>query len=49
MESPCTKQCRLNAARSGCTGCGRTLDEIRDWRRMTPGQRRTIMKRLQVA
>jgi predicted Fe-S protein YdhL (DUF1289 family) len=29
--SPCTGVCRLND-REVCVGCGRTLDEIVDWR-----------------
>jgi len=29
--SPCTGVCRLNP-QEVCVGCGRTLDEIMDWR-----------------
>jgi predicted Fe-S protein YdhL (DUF1289 family) len=29
--SPCTGTCRLDAQEI-CVGCGRTLDEIMDWR-----------------
>ncbi|MGE4167307.1 MAG: DUF1289 domain-containing protein, partial [Xanthobacteraceae bacterium] len=28
IETPCTKICALNRARSHCMGCGRSIDEI---------------------
>lgn len=45
IETPCRRLCALDAARV-CTGCGRTIDEIVRWGRMTPQERRTIIKRL---
>lgn len=36
--TPCEKQCRVNV-HSICTGCGRTLEEIKDWTSMTDVQR----------
>jgi len=45
IETPCRKLCALDAARV-CTGCGRTIDEIVRWGRMTPTERRAIMARL---
>ncbi|MBC8138153.1 MAG: DUF1289 domain-containing protein [Fibrella sp.] len=44
--TPCVKICRLNDAGTLCTGCGRTLSEIGNWRRMTEGERRRVMDRL---
>jgi predicted Fe-S protein YdhL (DUF1289 family) len=42
--TPCVKQC---SAKDGiCTGCGRTLDEIARWGRMTPSEREAVMTRL---
>jgi predicted Fe-S protein YdhL (DUF1289 family) len=31
IESPCQSLCQLDAG-GVCTGCGRTLDEIRAWK-----------------
>jgi len=45
VETPCRRLCALDAARI-CTGCGRTIDEIVRWGRMTPQERRAIMARL---
>jgi predicted Fe-S protein YdhL (DUF1289 family) len=30
-----------------CDGCGRTIEEIVVWLRLTPGQRRAIMARVE--
>ncbi len=45
-ESPCIKVCALDKAGKICTGCGRTLDEIARWGRMTDAERAAIMARL---
>lgn len=39
VESPCIKVCVLDA-QSVCVGCGRTIDEIAQWSRMTPDEQR---------
>jgi predicted Fe-S protein YdhL (DUF1289 family) len=44
-ESPCIKVCQLDLA-NGCRGCGRTLDEIRDWSSMSLDQRAAVNARL---
>jgi len=44
-ESPCIKLCQLDLA-NRCRGCGRTLDEIRDWSVMTLEQRTAVNARL---
>lgn len=46
MISPCVKQCHIPKDGDVCTGCGRTLDEIRDWSHMTDDQRQVVMDRL---
>ena len=46
VESPCVKICVVHPETRTCTGCNRTIDEIRDWSRMTPDQRRAIMAEL---
>ena len=44
--SPCTKNCSLNTSTNICDGCGRTLDEIIEWTRMTDEEKQQVMKRL---
>ena len=44
--SPCTKNCSLNISTNICEGCGRTLDEIIEWTRMTDEEKQQVMKRL---
>lgn len=44
IESPCRKVCELEG--HVCVGCGRTLDEITRWTRMSDRERRAVMERL---
>lgn len=44
--SPCMNICVLDANRV-CTGCGRTLDEIARWGRMSAGEQWAVIKRLE--
>lgn len=46
-SSPCRQQCRLDASGRYCTGCGRTLDEISAWARMSPAQQQAVWRRLE--
>lgn len=46
MDTPCTKICTLDARTGLCMGCGRTVDEIAAWSRMSDGERRRIMDEL---
>jgi len=46
IASPCRNLCSLDAERKGCTGCGRTLDEIVHWRSMTDAERAAVMARV---
>ena len=43
--SPCIKQCALNQQQV-CTGCGRTIGEIKNWGQMSDEQRNAVMLRL---
>lgn len=43
IASPCVDLCRLDGRTGICTGCLRTAEEIRRWRKMTDHQRRRIM------
>ena len=51
MESPCKKICKLGnyislGSELVCIGCGRTIDEIRDWTTYTDEKRKEIMEKL---
>jgi predicted Fe-S protein YdhL (DUF1289 family) len=43
MESPCVKICTYEPAIRMCSGCGRTLEEVRGWFAMTDAQRWAVM------
>lgn len=42
--TPCTKLCKLIGGE--CSGCGRTLAEIRDWKTYTTAEKIKIIERL---
>jgi predicted Fe-S protein YdhL (DUF1289 family) len=44
VESPCIKVCVLDAA-SVCIGCGRTIDEIAGWSRMSSAEQLAACER----
>lgn len=46
IPSPCKGQCRLDAERTHCTGCLRTLDEIRSWSSMNDDEKKVVWTRL---
>ena len=43
IESPCVRLCVVHPDAGICTGCYRTMEEIRDWSSMAPETRREIM------
>jgi uncharacterized protein len=45
-SSPCVKVCAMDMARGLCVGCGRTLDEIGRWSRMSEDERVRLMREL---
>lgn len=45
--TPCIRQCCLDDA-DECIGCGRTLDEIRDWHSVDAAGRQAILDRASV-
>jgi predicted Fe-S protein YdhL (DUF1289 family) len=45
--SPCIKVCRILPEDGQCEGCGRTLDEIARWGRMTDNEKALIWQRLE--
>jgi hypothetical protein len=46
IESPCVKICTLDARSGLCLGCGRTLDEIAQWRKLSDAERKRVMAEL---
>lgn len=46
IESPCIKVCIVHPTERICIGCYRTMDEIREWSRLDPPERRHIMATL---
>ena len=42
IESPCVSQCSLDADNI-CTGCGRTMDEIRAWKLANNSEKLAIL------
>ncbi len=45
-RSPCAKICTVDPQVPVCTGCGRTLDEIAEWRDLGMDERTTVMRRV---
>ncbi|MYL22387.1 DUF1289 domain-containing protein [Vreelandella massiliensis] len=45
--SPCVQVCRVNQGTNACEGCGRTLDEIAGWGRMTEAEKAPVWERLE--
>ena len=46
IQSPCVKICVVHPAARLCTGCYRSLDEIRDWSRYSDDTRLEIINAL---
>ena len=44
--SPCIDICRFDPRTGWCIGCGRTLEEARQWRRLQPFHRHRIEREL---
>lgn len=45
MNTPCTKRCAFTAG-APCEGCGRSLEEVRSWKKLTPFRRTAIAREL---
>lgn len=43
-DDPCIGLCQFDGRTGWCLGCGRTLAEVRAWRKLTP-YRKTALKR----
>jgi predicted Fe-S protein YdhL (DUF1289 family) len=49
VPSPCVAICQMDEASRFCIGCGRTLDELRDWIVMTAEEKRAVLARIEAA
>ena len=47
VPSPCVSVCQIDKTSASCTGCKRTLDEIRDWMIMTADEKLTVLRALE--
>ncbi|WP_091830885.1 DUF1289 domain-containing protein [Bosea lupini] len=47
ISSPCIKICVMDPASKLCQGCGRTLQEIAQWSRLSEAERLAIMAMLE--
>lgn len=45
--SPCIQICRIDSTSQRCEGCGRTLDEIANWGRMSNADKAPVWERLE--
>ncbi len=45
-DAPCIAICSTSQGDAVCKGCGRSFDEVRDWTAMSPGQKRTVWRRI---
>ncbi len=46
IVSPCIQICRIDPLFRLCLGCGRSMEEIGRWGRLTDGQRDQVMDQL---
>jgi len=46
VDSPCVNVCTLDAQKV-CIGCGRTIEEIAVWSRLSDEERRAVCERAQ--
>lgn len=44
VPSPCTSVCVLDG--SICTGCGRTIEEVIHWSRLTDEEKKIVLRRV---
>jgi predicted Fe-S protein YdhL (DUF1289 family) len=47
ISSPCIKVCVIDPVSKLCQGCGRTLQEIAQWSRLSEAERLAIMATLE--
>lgn len=48
ISSPCASHCLLDETESFCSGCFRTIDELRDWCIMDAEQKLVVLEDLKI-
>ena len=46
IPSPCISFCKLDQEKEFCLGCGRTINEIKDWKNLTFEEKYNIIQRV---
>ena len=46
LKSPCIDICKFTAKNNWCIGCGRTLNECKEWKKMKPYTKILLLKDL---
>jgi len=44
--TPCISVCKIDETTRVCKGCGRSIEQIKDWMKYTDDERYEIMKQL---
>lgn len=45
-DTPCIAICSTSQGDDWCKGCGRSFDEVQHWPALTPGEKRTVWRRI---
>ena len=45
-DDPCIGVCRWDGRSGWCVGCGRTVPEIKAWRKLSPYRRSALLRKL---
>ncbi|MEY8876250.1 MAG: DUF3717 domain-containing protein [Leptothrix sp. (in: b-proteobacteria)] len=45
-DAPCIAICSTTQGDAVCKGCGRTFDEVQHWTTYTPGEKRSVWRRI---
>ena len=45
-DDPCISACQFDGRTGWCLGCGRTIPEIREWRKLAPYRRTALAREL---
>ena len=45
-DDPCVGVCRWDGRTGWCVGCGRTVSEIKAWRKLSPYRRTALLREL---
>ena len=47
-DTPCIAICSTSQGDPECKGCGRSFEEVQLWTEMSPGEKRTVWRRIQL-